>query len=286
MKFTFFSQVAKVEASEDQQLVSLDDTKTQDQNTTVTDVTTEKAGADSKAVVEWTPPVITSYEDLAQLLPPCWLDVLHIASLDWWKTLKAALQKRKEAGATIFPPINQTFRAFNLCPADVRVVLIAQDPYFNVGEATGHCFSVPRGVKIPSSLRNIYKELSDDIPNFKPPKHGDLSSWAAQGVFLLNASLTVELKQPNVHANLGWARFTDMVVDELNKRKNLVWLLWGSFAQKKARNVDKSKHLVLMAPHPSGLSAHRGFFGAKPFSQCNAYLKAHNLPAIDWCLPE
>lgn len=184
----------------------------------------------------------------------------------------------------IFPKGNQIFRAFDACPLDrVKVVILGQDPYPTRGHAHGLCFSCEADVRpLPKSLKNIYKELESDL-GIPQSDSGDLNAWAKQGVLLLNATLTVREGQPESHAGKGWELFTDAVIHTLNERKsNVVYLLWGSKAQRKAENVDPNKNLVLRAPHPSPLSAHRGFFGSKHFSQCNEYLKKSGLGEISW----
>jgi len=201
--------------------------------------------------------------------------------------LKRFLVAEKAAGKRIFPPGGEWFHALDATPLDrVRVVILGQDPYHGPGQAHGLCFSVRPGVRIPPSLVNIYKELQDDL-GIAPPDHGNLEHWARQGVLLLNAVLTVEAHQAASHRGRGWERFTDAVIRLVDARETpAVFILWGSYAQKKAAFVDRSRHLVLKAPHPSPLSAHNGFFGSRPFSQANAFLKANGLEPIDWRLPE
>ena len=186
---------------------------------------------------------------------------------------------------TIYPTAQNYFTAFNtLSFEDVRVVILGQDPYHGPHQAHGLCFSVPPNVKIPPSLNNIFKELKADIGTPIPP-HGCLLSWAKKGVFLLNAILTVEKGKAGSHQNKGWEIFTDKVIDILNKKKkHLVFMLWGSFAQKKGAFIDREKHLVLKAAHPSPFSADRGFFGSSPFSKANNYLSSHSQKEIDWSL--
>ena len=182
-----------------------------------------------------------------------------------------------------FPPANQIFRAFDLCPFDkVRVVIIGQDPYHDVNQAHGLCFSVQDGVKIPPSLDNIYKELNRDLA--KPiPTTGNLTHWAEQGVLLLNATLTVEAHKAGSHQGKGWEELTDAAIMALNeKREKIVFMLWGSYAQRKGKFIDRRKHLVLEAVHPSPLSAYRGFIGCGHFSQANNYLLQHGLAPIAW----
>ena len=200
--------------------------------------------------------------------------------------LKRFLVAEKAAGKRIFPPGGEWFHALDATPLDrVRVVILGQDPYHGPGQAHGLCFSVRPGVRIPPSLVNIYKEMQDDL-GIAPPNHGHLEHWARQGVLLLNAVLTVEAHQAASHRGRGWERFTDAVIRLVDARQTpAVFILWGSYAQKKAAFVDRSKHLVLTAPHPSPLSAHNGFFGSKPFSQANAFLEANGLEPIDWRLP-
>lgn len=190
-------------------------------------------------------------------------------------------------GVTVFPPQKEVFSAFALTEfKDVKVVILGQDPYHGPNQAHGLAFSVKPPVAPPPSLVNMYKELAQDVEGFQIPNHGYLVDWAKQGVLLLNTVLTVRQGQAHSHANFGWEIFTDKVIAQLNQhRENLVFLLWGSHAQKKGQFIDRSRHCVLTAPHPSPLSAHRGFLGCRHFSKTNAYLLQHNLPAIDWQLP-
>jgi uracil-DNA glycosylase len=198
--------------------------------------------------------------------------------------LRQFLQQRRAQGATIFPPASQWFNAFEHTPFDrVKVVIIGQDPYHGPGQAHGLCFSVQPEVKTPPSLLNIYKELESDLGIQN--RSGSLTPWADQGVLLLNAVLTVEAGNAGAHQGKGWERFTDAAIDHLNReREQLVFLLWGSYAQKKGGRIDPKRHLVIRSPHPSPLSAHRGFFGSRPFSQTNDYLTQHNLTPINWQL--
>jgi uracil-DNA glycosylase len=184
---------------------------------------------------------------------------------------------------TIYPPGSLIFNAFNLCPFhNVKAVIIGQDPYHGPGQAHGLCFSVKEGVDFPPSLINIFKEIGSDL-GFSKPASGNLERWAAQGVLLLNATLTVRAHQAGSHQGKGWEQFTDNVISILNDEKhNIVFFLWGSYAQKKGENIDRSKHLVLESVHPSPLSASRGFFGNKHFSRCNEYLKDHGVDPINW----
>lgn len=191
------------------------------------------------------------------------------------------------SGKAIYPPKEQIFNAFKLTEfGQVKVVILGQDPYHGVNQAHGLAFSVKPPVAPPPSLLNIYKELSQDIAGFQIPQHGSLIHWAEQGVLLLNTVLTVEHGKAHSHANFGWETFTDKVIEQLNSgRENLVFLLWGSHAQKKGQFIDRQRHLVLTAPHPSPLSAHRGFLGCRHFSQTNAYLQSKGISPIDWQLP-
>ncbi|MFZ5724020.1 MAG: uracil-DNA glycosylase [Pseudomonadota bacterium] len=201
--------------------------------------------------------------------------------------LRAFLQAEKQRGRVVYPRGNDIFNAFNLTPFDrVKVVILGQDPYHGPNQAHGLCFSVRPGVDIPPSLVNIYKEIASDL-GIPPPRHGHLEHWAQQGVLLLNAVLTVQAHNAASHAGKGWERFTDAAIDRLNRdREHLVFMLWGSYAQKKGAVIDRDRHLVLTAPHPSPLSAHRGFFGCRHFSQANGYLVRHGIEPIDWRLPD
>jgi len=187
------------------------------------------------------------------------------------------------SGKTIYPAAKNIFNAFNLCPLDkVQVVIIGQDPYHEPGQAHGLCFSVQGNVELPPSLINIYKEIESDIGH-KSITNGDLTAWANQGVLLLNATLTVRAHAAASHVGHGWETFTDAVIKTVaSTRKNIVYMLWGSFAQKKAEVVDKNENLVLCSAHPSPLSAYRGFFGNHHFSKANEYLVAHGKQPIDW----
>jgi uracil-DNA glycosylase len=201
--------------------------------------------------------------------------------------LRGFLEHEKKNGKTIYPPGREIFNALNTTPLSrVKVVILGQDPYHGAGQAHGLCFSVRRGVMLPPSLQNIYKEIQNDL-GIAPARHGDLSHWAEQGVLLLNSVLTVQAGQAASHQNRGWETFTDAVIRVLNEeREHLVFLLWGSYAQKKGRFIDGKKHLVLKSVHPSPLSANRGgWFGCRHFSQTNRYLEAHGQAPIDWSLP-
>ncbi|MBO5863671.1 MAG: uracil-DNA glycosylase [Paludibacteraceae bacterium] len=184
---------------------------------------------------------------------------------------------------TVYPPAKLIFNAFDLCPFDkVKVVIIGQDPYHGPGQAHGLCFSVNDGIDVPPSLVNIYKEIKEDL-GIEPPASGNLERWAKQGVLLLNATLTVRARTAGSHQNKGWEEFTDRVIKELSeKRKDVVFMLWGSYAQKKGAIIDTKKHCVLTSVHPSPLSAYRGFLGCKHFSKANEYLKSKGLAEICW----
>ncbi|WP_119393328.1 uracil-DNA glycosylase [Salinibius halmophilus] len=217
-----------------------------------------------------------------------WQPVLepHLAAPSM-QQLRDFLASEVRAGKTIFPAQKNVFRAFEaLAFSDVKVVILGQDPYHGPGQAEGLSFSVPPGVPAPPSLKNIYKEMVTDV-GLQPPNHGHLMHWVEQGVLLLNTVLTVEAGQAGSHQKRGWEQFTDAVIQEVNARlDNVVFMLWGAPARKKAAMLDSSRHCVLEAPHPSPLSAHRGFFGCQHFSKANVYLRANNRPAINWQLPE
>ena len=227
-------------------------------------------------------------EDGVQIqLEPSWKSRIG----DWllrpeMRELSAFLRKRKAAGAHVFPPGPEIFAAFNATPFEqVKVVVLGQDPYHGYGQAHGLSFSVMQGVPVPPSLLNIYKEIEADLA-IPRPDHGCLLPWAHQGVLLLNAVLTVEEGKAGAHQGRGWEGFTDHVVDVLNReREGLVFLLWGAYAQQKGKVIDTRRHRVLKAPHPSPLSAHRGFLGCRHFSQTNDYLARHGQARIDWRLP-
>lgn len=186
----------------------------------------------------------------------------------------------------VFPPSRDLFKAYELCPYHkVKVVILGQDPYHNVGQAQGMSFSVPKGVPLPPSLQNIFKEIRDDL-SILEPDCGDLSYWAKQGVLLLNTVLTVRAHQAFSHRGIGWEEFTDATIWAIEEKEDpVVYILWGTPAQKKRSMIRQKKRLVLTAPHPSPLSAYRGFFGSKPFSKCNAYLRKEGVEEIDWQLP-
>ena len=221
-------------------------------------------------------------------LHPSWLERLSGEfTQPYMAELKRFLLTERERGKRIFPKAANWFRALDLTPIDeVRVVILGQDPYHGPGQAHGLCFSVPSEVQPPPSLVNIYKELESDL-GIRPAPHGFLEHWARQGVLLLNSVLTVEMGRAASHRDRGWERFTDAIIRQVNARPEpVVFMLWGSYAQRKAAFVDASRHLVLKAPHPSPLSAHSGFFGCRHFSKANAFLQAQGLQPVDWALPE
>lgn len=231
--------------------------------------------------------VLLEWGDLESFLPDAWRSLFHTYfQSDEWQDLKEKIEIQSKSH-TIYPKKEMVFNVFRLCPlSHIKVVICGQDPYHGPNQACGLSFSVPRGCKIPSSLRNIYKELESDL-QIPVAKHGDLTSWAKQGVFLLNATLTVNQSQANSHQSFGWATFTDKVIRHIDKLdESVVFILWGANAQKKCKNIDMKKHHVIKSVHPSGLSAHRGFFGSKPFSQCNVYLQSIGKEPINWALPQ
>ncbi|XP_034254795.1 uracil-DNA glycosylase-like isoform X4 [Thrips palmi] len=219
----------------------------------------------------------------------------HSIGSSWFFALHSEFQKpyfsklsefvsRERQRGPVFPPADQVWTWTTKVPIkEIKVVILGQDPYHNPGQAHGLCFSVPKGVTPPPSLLNMYKELSTDIPGFVAPKHGYLDGWAQQGVLLLNACLTVRANSPNSHKDQGWEQLTDAVIKYISENgRNVVFLLWGSYAQKKGSVVDKKKHHILKTVHPSPLSAHRGFLGCKHFSLCNDFLKKSGKKPIDW----
>ena len=223
---------------------------------------------------------------MAIIIEPSWQRVLAEQFQEsYFQNLLGFIQSRKAAGAKVYPPEEQWFSALEITPFDkVKVVILGQDPYHAAGQAHGLSFSVLPNTKIPPSLRNIYKELQTDV-GVEMPTHGYLLPWAEQGVLLLNSVLTVEESAAGSHQGKGWELFTDAIIQALNQRREaLVFLLWGSHAQKKGASIDRHRHLVLEAPHPSPLSAHRGFFACRHFSKTNAYLEARGQSAIDWQL--
>ena len=203
---------------------------------------------------------------------------------DYFKQTMAYVAEARESGTVVFPPAEDVFNAFRFTElSDVKVVILGQDPYHGPNQAHGLCFSVLPGIKTPPSLVNMYKELAQDIEGFSIPNHGYLKSWADQGVLLLNTVLTVEQGNAHSHAHLGWETFTDRVIEAVNARTDgVVFLLWGAHARKKGRVIDRTRHHVLEAPHPSPLSAHRGFLGCGHFSQTNQFLSEQGKAPIDW----
>jgi uracil-DNA glycosylase len=222
---------------------------------------------------------------MAVELEASWLAVLKDEfDKDYMIKLRQFLKTEKQAGASIYPKSNDIFNAFQKTPfTNVKVVILGQDPYHGEHQAHGLSFSVQKGIGIPPSLRNIYKELATDIPGFIIPSHGDLTEWAEQGVLLLNASLTVQAGRPGSHQKKGWEEFTDNVIKTISHNKlGVVFILWGAFAQAKAELIDNNKHHIIKSPHPSPFSADRGFFGSKPFSKANEILAKQGKAPIDW----
>ncbi len=216
-----------------------------------------------------------------------WHDVLGAEKeKPYFQSLMQKVAAERDAGKVIYPPQDQVFDALKMTPLDtIKVVILGQDPYHGPNQAHGLSFSVQPGVKTPPSLKNIYKELAADIQGFRVPDHGYLMPWAEQGVLLLNTVLTVEQGKAHSHAKYGWETFTDAVIDAVNTTcRGVVVMLWGSHAQKKGSALDRTRHLVLEAPHPSPLSAHRGFLGCGHFSQANQYLQANGQKIVNWQL--
>jgi len=223
---------------------------------------------------------------MSDQLPPSWRELLaQETSTPYWSSLQDFVATERRV-AEIYPPVEATFRAFELtAPHEVRVVILGQDPYHSQGQANGLCFSVTNGVKIPPSLRNIYKELQSDC-DIEPSSSGDLTTWARQGVLLLNATLTVRHDGAGTHQGHGWEVFTDAVVHTLGSLTSpIVFVLWGAFARKKKSLITQPQHTIIESAHPSPLSAHNGFFGSKPFSQINQALQANGTDPIDWQIP-
>ena len=217
-----------------------------------------------------------------------WLHVLQKEfEEEYMQELRSFLREEIRNGFTIYPPMSQLFTAFWNTPFDqVKVVVLGQDPYHGPNQAHGLSFSVPKGVRTPPSLKNIYKERAKDL-GIAPTEHGELTSWSKRGVLLLNTVLTVRSRSAGSHQGKGWERFTDRIIFELNEQKeHLVFVLWGRKAQAKTSMIDENKHLIIATPHPSPFSADRGFFGSKPFSKINQYLATHNIETIDWTLPQ
>ncbi|OUR62937.1 uracil-DNA glycosylase [Colwellia sp. 39_35_sub15_T18] len=219
---------------------------------------------------------------------PNWQQIIEQEQTqDYFCQLQAEIAKQRAQGMSIFPQQEDVFRAFEFNDlADIKVVILGQDPYHGKGQAHGLAFSVESSdIKVPPSLVNIYKELTTDIDGFVMPNHGNLTTWAQQGVLLLNTVLTVQQGQAHSHAKLGWETFTDKVIAQINQHnEGCVFILWGAHAQKKGRNINENKHLILNGPHPSPLSAYRGFFGCQHFSKANAWLKKQAEKEIDWNL--
>ncbi|MDP8170855.1 uracil-DNA glycosylase [Pasteurella skyensis] len=217
-----------------------------------------------------------------------WTDVIgEEKSQPYFQQILQFVKNERLKGKVVYPPQNEVFSAFALTEfKDVKVVILGQDPYHGMNQAHGLAFSVKPNIAPPPSLVNMYKELAQDIDRFQIPQHGYLVDWAKQGVFMLNTVLTVEQGKAHSHANIGWETFTDKVISQLNtQRENLVFLLWGSHAQRKGQFIDQTRHCVLKAPHPSPLSAYRGFFGCKHFSKTNEYLRSQGIAEINWQLP-
>ncbi|MEZ8448457.1 uracil-DNA glycosylase [Vibrio splendidus] len=219
--------------------------------------------------------------------PKSWESIINDErDKEYFQSVLDFVEQQRNSGKTIYPPQEQVFSAFDMTPFEsVRVVILGQDPYHGAKQAHGLAFSVLPGVKIPPSLRNMYKELAQDIDGFEIPSHGYLDTWASQGVLMLNTVLTVEEAKAHSHAKCGWETFTDTIIAELNQRSEpIIFLLWGAHAQKKGQAIDADKHHVLTAPHPSPLSAHRGFFGCQHFSTTNKLLSSMDQQPIDWRL--
>lgn len=217
-------------------------------------------------------------------IDPSWKEALgHEFKQPYFADIRQFILNEKQKGKRVYPPGSQIFNAFNLTPFDkVKVVILGQDPYHGAGQAHGLSFSVPPGIAQPPSLVNIFKELKSDL-GIDPPNHGNLESWAKQGVLLLNAVLTVNDSEAASHKNAGWEKYTDAVIKTISDQKeHVVFILWGRFAQNKESLIDTHKHCIIKSAHPSPLSAHAGFMGSKPFSKTNAYLRAHGIQEIDW----
>jgi len=218
-------------------------------------------------------------------LEASWLSVLNNEfDKPYMQSLQKILVQEEQNGITIYPQIDNIYKAFEITPFNnVKVVILGQDPYHGAGQAHGLSFSVQKGLAIPPSLKNIFKELVSDVSDFKTPPHGNLTYWAQQGVLMLNSTLTVRAKLPGSHQKAGWQNFTNEVITALsNQKKAMVFILWGKFAQAYKPLIDIKKHLVIQSAHPSPFSAHQGFLGSKPFSKTNNYLKINGLQEIDW----
>jgi uracil-DNA glycosylase len=221
-------------------------------------------------------------------IEPGWKEALQSEfAKPYFSNVVQFLKTEKQTGKVIYPPGPLIFNAFNTTPLDnVKVVILGQDPYHNPGQAHGLSFSVPANVPPPPSLVNIFKEITQDL-GIEMPRNGNLEKWAKQGVLLLNAALTVEANSPMSHSKIGWHEFTNAVIHTISQKKdNVVFMLWGSFAKSKQELIDKTKHLILTAPHPSPLSAYNGFFGCGHFSKANQWLQSKGLKPIDWSLDE
>lgn len=216
-------------------------------------------------------------------LHPEWLEQIHVEfQKDYFAQIKQFLLEEKTSGQNVYPPGPELFKALDLCPfSQVKVVILGQDPYHGPGQAHGLAFSVPQGIPQPPSLVNIFKEIQAEL-GFEIPKHGNLESWAKQGVLLLNTSLSVRAHQAASHSKIGWEHFTNAIIQSLASKKNIVFILWGNHARSKKALISAEDHLILEGPHPSPLSAHRGFFGCGHFKACNAYLESHGISPIDW----
>ena len=217
-------------------------------------------------------------------IEPSWKKILEGEFDKEYFVALTSFVKDQYLTSTVYPPPKYIFRAFDMTPFEkVEVVIIGQDPYHGEGQANGLCFAVEKGTRLPPSIQNIYKEIESDT-GIKPHyPSGDLEGWASQGVLLLNATLTVQANTPGSHQNKGWEQFTDAVIERLSlKKEHLVFILWGNYAQKKGGAIDSSKHFIIKSPHPSPFSAYSGFFGSKPFSKCNEYLKSVGKTPIEW----
>lgn len=220
-------------------------------------------------------------------IQPDWLPYFEQeATKPYFNKIVAQINADITKELTIFPPANQIFEAFKFTSLlNTQVVILGQDPYHGDGEANGLSFSVNKGIKIPPSLRNIYKELATDIDHFKTPNHGNIENWAKQGVLLLNTSLTVIKDQANSHSKIGWQQFTNKIIETIsNQKENVVFILWGKNAHDKTEFINPNEHFIIKSVHPSPLSASRGFFGSKPFSKTNHFLISKNLSPINWLI--
>jgi len=229
-------------------------------------------------------PINITYANCHELLHESWTKMLKLEfKKDYFHDLRRKLEAEQNRGIEIFPPLKMVFRAFEVCPwNELKVVLLGQDPYHDDNQAEGLCFSVQKGIKIPSSLKNMMKEATDDV-GFKNPGHGSLIQWGEQGVLLLNTVLTVQAHKANSHKKFGWTKFTDAVIKIISeKHDGVVFILWGKQAQNKKKIINTKKHKIVESAHPSGLSAHRGFYGSKPYSKCNAFLKELGKQPINW----